>query len=175
MRCGKDSWVVVGILVVLVTVAAVFLYRSQEKELDLLKTRLKAAKSLLEVQSQKASIVPDLTRQIGAMKKQYKDFDRRLPQSKEIGEFLRELSAHLGEEKLSDESFNPGSPQRRELFQTQPITMKFKGAYLSTVDFLRRIDRMKRLTRVQKLKIKRISGQKDLDIEVQLNIYFTES
>jgi hypothetical protein len=34
---------------------------------------------------------------------------------------------------------------------------------------------MKRLTRVQKLKIKRISGQKDLDIEVQLNIYFTES
>jgi len=175
VRCSKDSRVVLGILVVLVTVATMFVYRSQGKELDSLKSRLKAAKSSLEVQSQKAAIVPNLARQIETMKKLYKDFDRRLPQSKEIGEFLKELSTHLGEERFSDEKFIPGNPQRRELFQTQPITMKFKGSYLSTVDFLKRIDRMERLTRVQKLKIKRTPSQRDLDIELQLNIYFTES
>ena len=53
--------------------------------------------------------------------------------------------------------------------------MRFRGSYLSLVDLLQRIDKMERLTRVQRLKITREKQGDSLDIELQMNIYFTES
>ena len=66
----------------------------------------------------------------------------------------------------------PGNPSREELFHTYPIILHFKGSYLSVAAFLARIQKMQRLARVQKLKI--IPGLEDkLDVELQLNIYYT--
>jgi len=103
-----------------------------------------------------------------------------LPGRQELGGFLKNISTHLGDEKFSDQLIEPGSPTREDLFHTLPIIMQFKGSYLNSVDFLKRIDEMERLTRIQKLKIKRKPADRDqdhakLDMELQLNIYFTES
>jgi len=169
--------------------AVLFGYRGQGKELDALKGRIESGKTSIRSQAKTTRIVPDLLRQVDTMKKRYKDFDRRLPHRQELGGFLREISAHLGEKKFSDQLIEPGSPTREDLFHTLPIIMRFRGTYLTSVEFLKRIDKMERLTRIQKLKINRISkkspggsviedtanGEYDLDIELQLNIYFTES
>ena len=109
------------------------------------------------------------------MKLQYKDFGRRLPKRRELGGFLREISGHLNQGDLSNQLIEPGNPSREELFHTLPIIMRFKGSYLSLAGFLQRIDKMERLTRVQTLKITREKQGDSLDIELQMNIYFTES
>jgi Tfp pilus assembly protein PilO len=103
-----------------------------------------------------------------------------LPVRQELGGFLRDISGHLGDEQFTDQLIEPGSPTREELFHTLPIIMRFKGSYLTSVDFFKRIDEMERLTRIQKLKITKVPLKGDnsdaiLDIELQLNIYFTES
>jgi len=169
--------------------AVLFVYRGQGKELDALKGKIKSSKTALQAQAKTTRIVPDLVRQVESMKNRYKDFDRRLPHRQEIGGFLREIAGHLGEKKFSDQLIEPGSPTREDLFHTLPIIMRFRGSYLTSVDFLKRIDKMERLTRIQKLKINKIAkksnnsrsaedtgdGEYELDIELQLNIYFTES
>ena len=180
MRIAKDSWIVLGILAAMVAGAVLFVYRGQGKRLDDFKTRITATRATLKTQGQTVAIVPELIKQVGAMRARYKDFDRRLPVRQELGGFLRNISAHLGDEKFSDQLIEPGSPTREDLFHTLPIIMRFKGSYLTSVDFFKRIDEMERLTRIQKLKIARKpakGGEDDskLDIELQLNIYFTES
>ena len=110
------------------------------------------------------------------MRSDYSNFDRRLPRQKELGGFLREISGHLADEKLSNQLFEPGKPSREELYHTLPIIMRFKGSYLSLGALLQRIEKMQRLTCVQKLKIDAPAGGHDeMDIELKLNIYFTES
>ena len=180
MRLGKDSWIVLGILAVMVAGAGLFVYRGQGKKLDDLEISITSSKATLKTQGQTVEIVPELIKQVGAMRTRYKNFDRRLPVRQELGGFLKDISAHLGDEKFSDQLIEPGSPTREDLFHTLPIIMRFKGSYLTSVDFLKRIDEMERLTRIQKLKItkKPVKGDKDegkVDIELQLNIYFTES
>ena len=175
MRYGKDGLIVLGIVLLLVTVAVLFVYRPQSRELDSLKEQIKAAEAELDVQSNKAIVVPEVARRVDRMKARYKDFDRRLPRRQELGGFLREISANLGEGSLSDQLIEPGSPKREEFFHTLPIIMKFRGSYLATAQFLKRIGGMERLTRIQKLKIESGSNEEDLSIELQLNIYFTES
>jgi len=180
MRLGKDSWIVLGILVAMVAGAVLFVYRGQGKKLDDFKTRITVAKAALATQSQTVAVVPELVKQVDSMRKRYKNFDRRLPGRQELGGFLRDISGHLADEKFSDQLIEPGSPTQEELFHTLPIIMQFKGSYLTSVDFFKRIDEMERLTRIQKLKITKnpAKGDEDdsrLNIELQLNIYFTES
>ena len=164
----------------LVAGAVLFVYRGQGKRLDEFKMRITAAKAALKTQSQTIAVVPELIKHVDSMRKRYKNFDRRLPGRQELGGFLRDISGHLADEKFSDQLIEPGSPMREELFHTLPIIMRFRGSYLTSVDFFKRIDEMERLTRIQKLKITKNSAKDDeddsmLDIELQLNIYFTES
>jgi len=174
---NRDSLILAGLLVVFVTAAVVFVYLPQQRELRSLAAEIATKKRVLSANAQKVSVVPSLSRQVKAMKSRYKDFDRRLPRRTELGGFLREISGNLAAERISDQWIEPGTPAREELFHTLPIIMRFSGPYLSLASFLKRVDNMERLTRVQMLKVG-TSGDdenRNLTIELQMNIYFTES
>ena len=187
MLFTKDIAVALVLLVVSIAGAMLFVYVPQDKELDKLQTQIISRKRDIAKQTERASVVPKLLRETQAMKAQYKNFDRRLPQQKELGGFLREISGHLSREQFSNQVIEPSSPKREPLFNTLPIIMKFKGSYLSLGTFLDQINKMERLTRVQRLTINASmpgegdagGGKKDdehlvnnLDVELQLNIYF---
>jgi len=189
MRFSKDSLVAFVLLVGGVGAAMAFVYVPQDRELDGLRQRIVTEKREIRKKTERAAVVPKLLRETSAMKAQYKNFDRRLPQQKELGGFLREISGLLANENFSDQVIEPGRPAREPLFNTLPIIMKFKGSYLSLGAFLDKINKMERLTRVQRLTIKApaLDGgpgpagraaearPDELDIELQLNIYFSAS
>ncbi len=189
MWFNKDSVVALLLLVCGVGIAMAFVYVPQDRELNGLRERRLTENRKLEKKTELAAIVPKLLRETRAMKAHYKNFDRRLPQQKELGGFLLEISGLLDNENFSDQVIEPGRPTREPLFNTLPIIMKFKGSYLSLGVFLDKINKMERLTRVQRLTIntpandggagpggKVAAGESDeLNIELQLNIYFSAS
>jgi Tfp pilus assembly protein PilO len=176
-RMTRDCWIVLGLVGVLVGATVALVFRPQGRQLDELRTQIATRQNVLESDAQKVAVVPEMLRQVQEMKQRYRDFDRKLPKRKELGGFLREISGNLSEERLANQLIEPGNPSREELFNTLPIVMKFRGSYLSLASFLKRLDEMQRLSRVEKLKID--CNAKDdsaaLDIEVLLDIYFTES
>jgi len=157
----------------------VLVYLPQNRQIKGLRGRMAEQRVRLAENAQKSSGVPEMARQVEEMKTRYRNFDRRLPKQKELGEFLREISSNLSEEELSNRLIKPGSPVREEVFHTLPIILRFRGSYLALASFLKRIDEMARLTQIQKLCIvndgKSGSSGEDLSIEVHMNIYFTES
>lgn len=175
MRINKSSVVVLAVVALFVAVATFVFYIPQNKRLNDLAARSVTMKRQLKEKSSKASVVPELFRQISELKSRYRNFDRSLPKRQELGGFLREIAGHLADKGLSDQVIEPGNPSREELFHTLPIIMRFKGSYLSLGAFLEEIDQMERLTRVQKLNIHAPrAGSDELDIKLQLNIYFNE-
>ena len=188
MRFTKDSLVAMALLVVGLGAAMVVVYVPQDRTLSSLEAKIVTRKREIDKQTERAAIVPKLLRETQAMKAQYKNFDRRLPQQKELGGFLREISAHLSDEKFSNQVIEPGRPAREPLFHTLPIIMKFRSSYLGLGVFLDQVHKMERLTRVQRLTIAAPAagetpettdentprGAKGgLDVELQLNIYFS--
>jgi len=125
----------------------------------------------------KASVVPQMVKQMQAMRMRYQDFDRRMPKRKELAGFLKEISSILAAEELTILNTEPRSPKREDLFHTLPIVMKLEGPYLSLASLLDQIHRMERLTRIQKLSVSKNPKKdtQDLNIELQMNIYFTET
>ena len=173
----RDNLIVLGVLAAMVIGFMVVVYIPQKLRLEEIRSKIATEKNQLASDGEKAAVIPEMLRQVQEMKKLYKNFDRRLPKQKELGGFLREISGRMAEEKLSDQLIEPGNPTPEEFFHTLPIIMKFKGSYLSLGNFLMELETMERLTRVQKLIIDSKNKEKEsrLDIELQMNIYFTES
>jgi Tfp pilus assembly protein PilO len=164
-----------GCLLVLVVTVTLVVYIPQARKVDDVRTRTASEKTLLESNERRAAILPDVARRVQEMKALYQELDRRIPARTELGGFLREISGHLNSEKLSSQLIEPGNPSREDLFHTLPIIMRFQGSYLALGDFLKQIHALQRLARVQKLKIVRSSDEGVLDMELQLNIYFTDT
>jgi len=171
---GRESLLILAALALAVGGGMMLVYRPQGQRMEELKQRIATQKAMLLSDAHKAAVVPDVLRQIAEMREDYKDIDRKVPERTELGGFLREISANLAEENLSNQLIEPGNPTAEELFHTLPIIMKFRGPYLSLASLLKRIDGMQRLARIQDLRVERDSQEPELNIELQLNIYFTD-
>ena len=180
-QATRDNLIVVGILTGIVTAACVAVYWPQNRKLKDLRARVEQEKRRLVETASKAGAVPGMLRQVQAMRKRYTNFDQRLPKKKELGGFLKEISNNLAEESLANQTIEPGTPRRENLFHTLPIVLRFEGPYLSLASLLKRLGKMERLTQVEKLSISdkasaKLDGvRKNLNVEVLMNIYFTES
>lgn len=176
MRIGKDNLVMVGIFAGLVLAYFAVVYRLQSKWLEQAADQLAQRKRQIETDAVSAARVAPLAQEVEEMKQRYnKDWDRRLPKSKELAEFLREISGNLAQENLGNQLTKTGTPNRGNLFNRMPITMSFEGDFLALGRFLQRVDSMTRLTRIEQLTIepKKDAGSA-LAVELGMNIYFTE-
>jgi len=174
-RITPDNWVALGLAMGLVIAATLLVYVPQGRRLQTIRAQVASQKMALSVNAEKAVVIPAMVKHIEATKRRYKGFERRMPKRKELAGFLSEITHILETERLSNQLTEPGSPTREQLFHTLPIIMKFQGQYLSLASLLGRIDEMDRLTRVQKLVISQDPRSDQLNIELQMNIYFTES
>jgi len=181
-QATRNNMVVMGILAAGIGATMVLVYIPQQRELNRLRTEISQEKVRMSDNARLCSVVPAMLRQVQTLKKRYRNFDQRLPKQIELGGFLREISGDLAQESLVNQLIEPHNPRRSELFHTLPIVLRFRGTYLSLASFLKRLSEMERLTQVERLTISRDSdkppkpGQSwDLDIEVLMNIYFTES
>ena len=176
----RDNLIVIGLLLAAAGVGTAVFYVPQQRELNGLRTEISRENLKLANAAKQTEAVPKLVGHVEQMKKLYSNFDRRLPQQKELGGFLREISGNLEQGTLANQVIEPGSPTQAELFHTLPIVLRFRGSYLSLARFLERLEDMERLTRVQKLVLRGGSGPtvgdpEKLNVEVLMNIYFIES
>ena len=175
MPLSRDNLVVLGIVVVVAATYLLVVFRSQSASLEEVRERTAECRRQLEADGVKAAPVPHMARDVETMKRRYdKDWRRRLPQRQELAGFLHEISANLSEEKLSNQIIQPGRPTRGSLYNRLPITMKFEGSFLALAGFLKRVDGMTRLTRIEQLSMAPKDSGEDLSIELGMNIYFTE-
>jgi len=183
----RDSLIMIGILITITITYVAVIYRAQSATLEKIRKRSAEVERQLKIDALQASRLPPMIHEIDCMNKRYdKSWDRRLPKREELAGFLREIASGLSKEKLFNQYIQPGNPTRKPLYNCLPITMKFEGKFLALAGFLKRVDEMTRLTRIERLSIKPIQNNRleradtdtgespPLAIELGMNIYFTE-
>ena len=176
MFFSRDNLIVLGILTVISITYFAVVYRTQSAAAEDISSQAAEAERLIDANAVQASRVPPMLRQIEQMKQRYndKDWDRRLPDRQELAGFLRDIASGLSQEKLTNQFIQPGNPSQSPLYNCLPITLKFEGDFLALARFLKRIDGMARLTRIECLAINAGEDTEKLEIEMGMNIYFTE-
>ena len=168
--------IVLGILTVITITYFAVVYRIQSAAADDVSSQRIEIERHIETDSEMASRVSPMMRQIEKMKQRYNDeyWGQRLPERQELAGFLHEIASGLSQEKLTNQFIQPGSPSQTSLYNCLPITLICEGDFLSLARFLKRIDGMTRLVRVERLAINLGEDTQKLQIEMGMNIYFTE-
>ena len=176
MKLTRESVIMLVVLAGLVIGSYLGVYRPQARATAAVREQIATRKAQLATNSAQAAVVPDMVRKIEALKNRYTDFDSQLPQSKELGTFLKAIAAVQSQSDLAGGRMDTQNPVTGQLYNTMPISMRQTGPYLALTDFLRRVNEMDRLTRVQRLVIQmpRDGNSNELDIELTMNIYFTK-
>lgn len=175
MRMARDHWIVLGIFGVIMLVFVCLVYLPQNHRIAGLNAESRQLGEEINQNSAKAACVPETIRQVENQKREFQDFDRRLPKQKELAEFLKEISSTALANHLDNQVIEPGNPTRGPLYNRLPIIMRFDSSFVGLTDFLRQIDGMQRLTRVEKIHIAPATEGSALHVEMTMNIYFTES
>lgn len=176
MKLLKDNWMFLAAAIALVTAFLLGVHGPQQRRLNDLGAASARTEVALEADAIEAARVPRMLEEVERLKQQFQDFDRRLPGQQELAEFLREIAAAAGAGQLHGQVIQPGSPTSGPLYDCLPIVMQFDCTFTDLAGFLGRLSRMTRLSRIERLSVEpdnRHAGQ--LHVDMQINIYFTES
>lgn len=175
VKMTKETGVAAALLAVMVLATVVAVILPQNRRIREIRTDIAGCKAALAADSEDAASVPRLARQVQTLQNRYSGFDRQMPASHELFDFLKQIGESLQHAKLSSRSIKPGAPAQEGLFHALPIIVQCQGAYADLSAFLAEVDRMERLTRVKRIELRRRPRSQDLDIVVHMNIYFTQN
>lgn len=175
MRLSRDNLAFLGIVVVITTTYFLVVFRAQRRREAEIRAQVRERQKQIRCDALTVSRIAPMVREMQALKRRFcGDWHRRLPRRKELAGFLREICSYLAEENLCNQTIRPGTPSRGSLYNRLPITLDFEGNFPGLMGFLRRIDSMTRLTRVEQLEIRPGTQPGRLSIRLGMNIYFTE-
>lgn len=170
----KDQWLIVAIIgVVLGTFAAVF-FVPQSRELAELHREHEQGQELLQREGVRLVELARIQAEIARADAEIAAYNRLLPDSPDLGPFLRDISSYAQLCGLKGATFQPQRPRTGEMFNETSIEMRFKGTFDELFRFLRQARSMSRLTRVQSLTIhndQTLTGECGIDLV--MDIYYT--
>jgi Tfp pilus assembly protein PilO len=154
---------------------AVFGYRPASERQASLAMEIESKRRTLEADEVNARKLPVVALEVEKLKARLERFDKKLPNQQELGPFIGDITQASQQAALRRLTVQPGVARRGDLFSELPISLNFEGDFLSVFSFLQQTEAMQRLTRVRSLTLKtKDTKLGTVDVQVSMNIYFTE-
>jgi Tfp pilus assembly protein PilO len=159
----KLNLVVVGVVLALTAGFAFGLLLPGWKKLNVVQHDLALKLAAVEADQQKTGNVSDLYASILRINEQMSDFRKRLPQDRQFGDFLNELSEHLKGTDIQqynvqpkaarpvDEAKLPKDLQLAKGVVVLPVSLSFETDFLRLFDFLKNLHTLGRVFHVESL------------------------
>ncbi len=150
-------------------------YRPTSQRLAVLNQQIASRQRDLDTTSSRLRNLPILAAQVQHLETQVQSFDHQLPRQPTLDRFIKDITDVSRELNLRDWRFSPCAPVRGEGYFELPIQMQFSGDYGSAAAFVRRVEDLRRLTRVKKLTFRGKTPRNGIvDVDLVLSIYFSE-
>jgi Tfp pilus assembly protein PilO len=161
----------------LVFVAAFYLigYRPASTRLVSLRQDIEIKQRELKDNQSRTQIRPIVEQKVNELRRKLERYDKKLPRQQDFGQFYNDITFLGRQSALEKCSVEPAAvPKRNDRFIELPIDLRFEGNFLNVFSFLRQIDQMQRLTRVQNLKVTSKGNSGQVEVQLSMNIYYAE-
>ena len=172
--CVRAQWTMVGIMVTLMALFLVLGFRPAWGRQKELRAEIALRTRELESSRTRASNFLILAGEVKRLENQLLKFNKRLPKTMELPEFIQEMTQASQQCNLKP-IFHPQAVRRMDLYSEVPINMTFTGDFMGVFNFLRQMEGLQRLTRVKTLTIKAKDpklGQ--VEANLVMNIYYSD-
>lgn len=175
MRFGLREFVLLLILLAIPLSSYWLVFRPQNEEISQAKREVQHKREMLNKLREATSQSEDLARANVEIAQSIAGIEARLPTTKEVDLVVRQVSQLAVESGLEAPLMTSDKPVRAALYMEQPLKMSIKGDFHGFYDFLLRIEKLPRITRIPDMRIRRTD---DIDghmrAEFTLSIYFQQ-
>jgi Tfp pilus assembly protein PilO len=121
----------------------------------------------------KQRVLNDLDRKIAELQQAVNFFESKLPQAKEVDSVLKEVWQRAESNSLQIKTIKTPKAKRGAKYSEQEMNMSLSGNFNGFYTFLLQLEKLPRLTRVQKMGLTKINERDgDMQAEMTLTIYF---
>ena len=143
----------VGILVFVATLFLLAFYLPNTAEIRRMKGELRQDRDAFRRDQQTAQALQGLAAEVGELREVIVHLDKQLPAQRQLDQFLRDLTVRMEAESLDLLGIKPEPVQKGQQLDEMPIQIGFCGSFAGTHRFLRRLESMQRITRVDHLQL----------------------
>ena len=112
-----------------------------------------------------------LNRALDNTKTGFELLNSQIPESAEIGVFLKELGALMKQREITLISVQPLSAVKEALFTRIPIRLMFKGSFINTYQVVHDLETMKRMVVMEKMNIAGSDKGEECRVDLMANIF----
>jgi Tfp pilus assembly protein PilO len=172
---ARIQWILGATMLTMVVAFYIAGYRPASQRLASLRQDIDIRQRELRDNQSRTQIRPIVEQKVNELRNKLQRFDKKMPRQQEFGEFYNDIT-FLGRQSALSKCFvEPAAvPRRNDRFVELPIDLRFEGNFLNVFAFLRQIDQMQRLTRVQSLKVTSKGNAGQVEVQLSMNIYYAE-
>ena len=163
------------IVVMLGLVAAIKLLvwdKAQAKIVTMERKTEERLKALADLE-RATSGVSDVDKKVAELEEAIKFFEKKLPQERDIDQILKEVWNMAEANQLTTKTIKTMKSQRGAAYSEQPIEMSLSGNFSGFYDFLLKLERLPRLTRINQMQLDKMTGRDgEMDAKLTLSIFF---
>lgn len=120
---------------------------------------------------QAESSLQHFSRAIKATQSELKALKERIPESAEIGKFLKQLDLRIKRRKIVLITLQPLPEERASYFTKIPIRLIFKGAFIDIYNLLRDLETMNHVLTTETLTISKAGIDEQCRVDLTINIF----
>ncbi|HEX8877466.1 MAG TPA: type 4a pilus biogenesis protein PilO [Phycisphaerales bacterium] len=175
MRLGFRELLLVLILLAVPLSSYWLVFRPVNAEIEL-------AKGEVDLKRDRLAKLRDETARNADLEKENKDiaasinaFEAKLPSAKELDSIVRQVSELATQQGLTAPTVKSLKPVKAAMYMEQPLEMSVQGNFRAFHDFLRKLERLPRITKIPDMKLKRATDKNgDMQATFTLSIYYVD-
>lgn len=169
-------YLVVAVVVLSSAGSYFFLFRNQFKKLKELTSQYDVLATNFSKIKRDEEYLPKLEEEIAQLKTKMEMIHRRIPPNDALPEFIEYLSQNAGRTGIKDfSSLSPDPAINLERYSLIPIKVVFRCRYMKFIEFLRLLETMERLVRVDSFTLKAYDKNPvEMDVVLSLSIFSME-
>ena len=152
------------------------LYLPEARRLDHLWAAIEARQAEVDARGAHLQGMLALYQGVSRGQAELASFDQAVPEGKQLGRFLETLDRLAAEAGLGDKNVVPSRVIDSGQVHCLPLEIDFNGEFEAVYEFLRRVESLPRITRVQRLRLSSAEeGGTELLSSLTVQVYFRNS
>lgn len=173
MKFGFRELVFVFVLLAMPVSSYWFVFRPQNEEIEAAKKEIEHKELLLEKLAAATQQSADLQRANEEISDAISLVESRLPNNKEVEVILEQVAELARKSKLELPKVKAGKPVAAARYMEQPLEMTMQGDFDDFYEFLLKLERLDRITRILDLNLERLDKENGSMVATfTLSIYF---
>ncbi|MEE9212496.1 MAG: type 4a pilus biogenesis protein PilO [Phycisphaeraceae bacterium] len=175
MRIERDQVKTMLILVSLSGAFALGVYVPNKLKAANLDARIAKARYQLGFELADTRSLRRLAEDVAQLQQAVSGAQRYVPQRDELADLLRQISHQLNDQQVGEPEFQTEPIRHGPDYSVMPVSLRFTASFPEVFGFLRQIELMHRLIRIERLMIEADTGDptRPLKVEIELSTFFS--